>query len=69
MPGPVEQLTVRELEVLALLAAGMPNPRIAGELALTPDAVAALSCQVAVYGRFHPACTPSGDAPPRSAGS
>ena len=38
-PGLVEQLTARELEVLALLAAGMSNPRIAGELVLTLDTV------------------------------
>jgi len=39
VPGLVEQLTARELDVLALLAAGMPNPRIAGELVLTLDTV------------------------------
>ena len=39
MPGLVEQLTARELDVLALLAAGMPNPRIARELVLTLDTV------------------------------
>ena len=38
-PGLVEQLTARELEVLALLAAGMSNPRIAGELVLTLNTV------------------------------
>src|SRR6266571_2544815 len=32
VPGLAEQLTARELEILVLLAAGMPNPRIAGEL-------------------------------------
>ena len=32
LPGLVEQLTGRELEVLALLAAGSPNPRIAEQL-------------------------------------
>src|SRR6266699_1138589 len=30
VPGLAEQLTARELEILVLLAAGMPNPRIAG---------------------------------------
>ena len=39
VPGLAEQLTARELEVLALLAAGMPNPRIAGELVVTVDTV------------------------------
>jgi LuxR family transcriptional regulator, maltose regulon positive regulatory protein len=39
VPGLVEQLTARELDVLALLAAGMPNPRIARELVLTLDTV------------------------------
>ena len=39
VPGLVEQLTDRELDVLALLAAGMPNPRIARELVLTLDTV------------------------------
>jgi LuxR family maltose regulon positive regulatory protein len=34
-----EQLTARELEVLALLAAGAPNPRIAAELVVTLDTV------------------------------
>ena len=38
-PGLVEPLTARELEVLALLAAGTPNPRIAGELVVTLDTV------------------------------
>jgi LuxR family maltose regulon positive regulatory protein len=37
--GLVEQLTARELEVLALLAAGAPNPRIAAELVVTLDTV------------------------------
>ena len=35
VPGLVEQLTARELEVLALLAAGAPNPRIAEQLMVT----------------------------------
>jgi LuxR family maltose regulon positive regulatory protein len=37
VPGLVEQLTARELEVLALLAAGASNPRIAAELVVTLD--------------------------------
>ena len=39
VPGLVEQLTGRELEVLALLAAGSPNPRIAEELVVALDTV------------------------------
>ncbi len=39
VPGLVDQLTARELEVLALLAAGMPNPRIAQHLVITLDTV------------------------------
>ena len=39
LPGLVEQLTARELEVLALLAAGAPNPRIAGQLVVSLDTV------------------------------
>jgi ATP/maltotriose-dependent transcriptional regulator MalT len=39
VPGLAEQLTARELEVLVLLAAGMPNPRIAAELVVTLDTV------------------------------
>ncbi len=39
VPGLVEQLTDRELEVLALLAAGAPNPRIAGQLVVSLDTV------------------------------
>ncbi len=39
VPGLVEQLTGREREVLVLLAAGMPNPRIAEELVVTLDTV------------------------------
>ena len=39
VPGIIEPLTSRELEVLQLLAAGAPNPRIAGELVVTLDTV------------------------------
>src|SRR6266566_488760 len=39
VPGLVEQLTARELGMLVLLAAGTPNPRIAGELVVTLDTV------------------------------
>jgi len=39
VPGLVEQLTARELEILALLAAGMPNPRIAKQLVVSLDTV------------------------------
>jgi LuxR family maltose regulon positive regulatory protein len=39
VPGLAEQLTARELEILVLLAAGTPNPRIAGELVVTVDTV------------------------------
>ena len=39
VPGLVDQLTARELEILALLAAGTPNPRIAEELVVTLDTV------------------------------
>jgi len=38
-PGLAEQLTAREREILVLLAAGMPNPRIAAELVVTLDTV------------------------------
>ena len=37
MPGLVEPLTARELEVLSMLAAGSTNPAIAGELVVTLD--------------------------------
>jgi LuxR family transcriptional regulator, maltose regulon positive regulatory protein len=43
VPGLVEQLTARELEVLVLLAAGMPNPRIAEQLVVTLDTVKSTS--------------------------
>jgi ATP/maltotriose-dependent transcriptional regulator MalT len=39
VPGLVEQLTARELEVLALLATGTPNPRIAEHLVVSLDTV------------------------------
>ena len=39
VPGLVEQLTARELEILALLAAGIPNPRIAEHLVVSLDTV------------------------------
>jgi LuxR family maltose regulon positive regulatory protein len=39
VPELVEQLTARELEVLELMAAGMPNPRIAEQLVVTLDTV------------------------------
>ena len=39
VPGLVEPLTARELEVLRLLAAGTPNQRIAEELVVTLDTV------------------------------
>ena len=39
VPGLAEQLTARELEILALLAAGTPNPRIAAELVVSLDTV------------------------------
>jgi LuxR family maltose regulon positive regulatory protein len=39
VPGLVEQLTSRELEVLQMLAAGKSNQVIAGELVVTLDTV------------------------------
>jgi LuxR family transcriptional regulator, maltose regulon positive regulatory protein len=39
VPGLVEQLSPRELEVLRLLAAGRPNQRIAEELVVAPNTV------------------------------
>jgi LuxR family transcriptional regulator, maltose regulon positive regulatory protein len=39
VPGLVEQLTARELEVLVLLAAGTPNQHIAEQLVVTLDTV------------------------------
>jgi len=43
VPGLVEQLTARELEIPALLAAGMPNPRTAQELMVSLDTVKSTS--------------------------
>jgi len=39
----VEQLTARELEILALLAAGTANPRIAEQLVVSLDTVKSTS--------------------------
>ena len=39
VPGLVEQLTSRELEVLEMLAAGRPNQAIASQLVITLDTV------------------------------
>ena len=39
VPGLAEQLTARELQILVLLAAGTPNPRIAAELVVSLDTV------------------------------
>ena len=39
MPGIVEPLTARELEVLSMLAAGSSNRAIAGQLVVTLDTV------------------------------
>ena len=39
VPELIEQLTARELDVLRLLAAGAPNPRIAKELVVSLDTV------------------------------
>ena len=39
VPGLVEQLTGREVEVLTMLAAGRSNPAIASELVVTLDTV------------------------------
>jgi LuxR family maltose regulon positive regulatory protein len=39
VPGLIEQLTARELEILVLLAVGAPNPRIAEQLVISLDTV------------------------------
>jgi LuxR family maltose regulon positive regulatory protein len=39
VPGLVEALTPREMEILGMLAAGRSNQTIAGELVLTLDTV------------------------------
>jgi LuxR family maltose regulon positive regulatory protein len=39
VPGLIDPLTSREIEVLELLAAGLPNQRIAGDLVVTLDTV------------------------------
>ena len=39
VPGLVEQLTARELEILRLVAAGTPNQAIAAQLVVTLDTV------------------------------
>jgi len=39
VPGLVEQLTARELEILRLVATGTPNQRIAEQLVVTLDTV------------------------------
>ena len=39
VPGLAEQLTARELQILVLLAAGTPNPRIAAERVVSLDTV------------------------------
>ena len=39
VPGLIEQLTARELEILVLLAAGAPNPRIAEQLVVSLNTV------------------------------
>ena len=39
VPGLVEQLTARELEILVLLASGASNPRIAEDLVVSIDTV------------------------------
>jgi ATP/maltotriose-dependent transcriptional regulator MalT len=43
VPGLVEQLTPRELEILALLAAGTPSPRIAEQLVVSLDELGLIS--------------------------
>jgi hypothetical protein len=61
VPGLVEPLTGRELEVLGMLAVGTPNQRIAEELVITLDTVkstSAMSSQ-ARRGQPHRRCRPS----------
>jgi LuxR family transcriptional regulator, maltose regulon positive regulatory protein len=43
VPGLVEQLTARELEILVLLAAGTPNPAIAEGLVVSLDTLKSTS--------------------------
>jgi hypothetical protein len=43
VPGLAEQLTARELQILVLLAAGTPNPRIAAERVVSLDTVKSTS--------------------------
>jgi len=43
MPGLIEPLTGRELQVLTMLAAGTPNQAIAGELFISLDTVKSTS--------------------------
>ena len=43
VPGLAEEPTARELEILVLLAAGTPNPRIAAELVVSLDTVKSTS--------------------------
>ena len=59
VPGLAEQLTARELEILVLLAAGMPNPRIAAELVVTVDTVKSMSAICWASSARPPAPRPS----------
>jgi hypothetical protein len=54
VPGLAEQLTGQELEILVLLAAGMPNPRIAAELVVTLDTVKSTSATCWASSRGQP---------------
>ena len=61
-PGQAVELTARELPVPTPLAAGMPNPRIAGELVLTLGTVkehAGSPDPLARYPRPMPSVAPS----------